>query len=54
MKPTLSIFDRDAFLPNVRRIGVDTCFRMDPQRLAQTIADDVVRGAPAVFCGRNS
>ena len=34
---------------NVRRIGVDTCFRMDPQRLAQTIGDDVARGRRPFF-----
>src|ERR1022692_4485284 len=34
---------------NVRRIGVDTCFRMDPQRLAQTIAEGGARGHRPFF-----
>ena len=34
---------------NVHRIGVDNCFRMDPQRLAQTIGDDVARGRRPFF-----
>jgi aromatic-L-amino-acid decarboxylase len=34
---------------NVRRIGVDPSFRMDPEHLAQTIRDDVARGFRPFF-----
>jgi len=34
---------------NVRRIGVDPCFRIDPERLAQRIRDDLARGCRPFF-----
>jgi aromatic-L-amino-acid decarboxylase len=34
---------------NVTRIGVDRCFRMDTERLARTISDDVARGCRPFF-----
>jgi len=38
---------------NVRRIGVDPCFRMDPQRLAQTIRDDLATECRPFFAARD-
>jgi aromatic-L-amino-acid/L-tryptophan decarboxylase len=34
---------------NVRRIGVDSCFRMDSRHLAQTIGDDIASGCRPFF-----